>query len=87
LDDGGTLDLQDIFNEGQLSRGDAAYYLVALLELAKQKAIDLKQDSAFGNIQVVRANNAAEVHLDDLDEQFDRHGDEMEPEVESLLEE
>jgi segregation and condensation protein A len=83
---GSRLSLQEVFAEGEVHRGDAAYYLVALLELAKQKAIDLHQEGTFGDILVSRSSPQAEVRLDQLDESFDHHAAEMEEEVGDLLE-
>jgi len=87
LEHGASLDLGDVFKSEKLNRGDAAYYLVALLELAKQKAIDIHQDEAFGRISVSRVAAAVNVNLDDLDEGFEQKSEELEPEIESLLEE
>jgi len=86
IESGGKLSLKEVFTQEQTFREDAAYYLVALLELAKQKAIDLEQEDSFGDILVSRSSEDAEVHLDELDEGFDHHADEMEQEVGDLLE-
>lgn len=53
-------------------RGDAAYTLVALLELAKQQQVDLTQERPFGDVQVSRVDGAGALALDALDESFDR---------------
>lgn len=87
LSEGATLELSDVFSEKDLTRTDAAYYLVALLELAKQEAIDLRQDKPFGSVHVQRAADVEDVRTDHLDEEFDQRVDELEPELESLLEE
>ncbi len=69
------------------TREDAAFYLVALLELAKQRAVDLEQERPFGEVRVRRAAPDAEVDLDLLDEQFEaREEDEAGEELEELLE-
>ncbi|MBT3340689.1 MAG: segregation/condensation protein A [Planctomycetes bacterium] len=67
------------------SRGDAAYYLVALLELAKQQAVDLKQDSAFDDV-VIRRVAGRDVVLEEIDEGFDENPGDLEPEIGDLLE-
>ncbi len=67
------------------SRGDAAYYLVALLELAKQQAIDLKQDGAFDDV-VIRRVAGRDVVLEEIDEGFDDNPGDLEPEIGDLLE-
>ncbi|MBL7008742.1 MAG: segregation/condensation protein A [Planctomycetes bacterium] len=87
IEGGGKLSLREVFTQEQTFREDAAYYLVALLELAKQQAIDLEQTDTFGDILVSRSSQQVEIHLEELDEGFDRHADEMEPEVGDLLEE
>ncbi|MDA1259289.1 MAG: segregation/condensation protein A [Planctomycetota bacterium] len=53
-------------------RGDAAYTLVALLELAKQQQIDVHQEQPFGDFEVRRVDGASALALDDLDRSFDR---------------
>jgi segregation and condensation protein A len=67
-------------------RGDAAYTLVALLELAKQQQVDLTQEQPFGDVQVRRVDGAGALALDALDESFDRPELSAEPEVVDLLE-
>ena len=67
------------------SRGDAAYDLVALLELAKQQAVDLKQDSAFDDV-VIRRVAGRDVVLEEIDEGFDENPGDLEPEIGDLLE-
>lgn len=52
-------------------RGDAAYTLVALLELAKQQQVDLSQDAPFGDVRVRRVEGAGALALDALDQSFD----------------
>lgn len=52
-------------------RGDAAYTLVALLELAKQQQVDLAQERPFGDVQVRRVEGAGALALDALDQSFD----------------
>ena len=86
IESGGKLSLHEVFTQEQTFRSDAAYYLVALLELAKQKAIDLEQADSFSDILVSRSSEDAEIHLEELDQEFDHHADEMEQEVGDLLE-
>ena len=87
LEHGASLDLDDVFQAEEINRGDASYYLVALLEMAKQKAIDIHQEHAFGRIIVQRSAAAADIRLEDLDAGFDLNIEELEPELASLLEE
>ncbi len=56
----------------QAHRGDAAYTLVALLELAKQQQVDLRQDVPFSDVEVRRVDGAGALALDALDHEFDR---------------
>lgn len=66
-------------------RGDAAYTLVALLELAKQQQVDLHQDAPFSDVQVRRTEGAGALALEQLDEAFDLPEPGIEVEVEELL--
>ena len=74
--------LQD--NRG-LVRGDAVYYLVALLELAKQQQVDLSQSAPFGDIEVVWQEGAGDLNLDDVDDDFSSGPESGEREVDELL--
>lgn len=64
---------------------DVAYYLVALLELAKQRAVDLRQDEPFADVLVQRVPGRTELNLGGLDQAFDDNPAELEPELEDLL--
>jgi len=77
--------LHTILAEENVPRGDAAYYLVALLELAKQQQVDIKQDAPFADVLVSRRANAGVLHLEDIDETFDRQHEEYDPELGELL--
>lgn len=66
-------------------RGDAAYTLVALLELAKQQQVDLQQDAPFSDVQVRRIDGARALALEELDGAFDQPEPGIEDEVEELL--
>lgn len=66
-------------------RGDAAYTLVALLELAKQQQVDLQQDAPFSDVQVRRVDGAGALALEELDGAFDLPEPGIEDEVEELL--
>lgn len=66
---------------------EAAYYLVALLELAKQHAVDLSQEEPFGNVLVRRSAGSAQVNLDEVDEAYGEGRDEGEQEMDELLSE
>lgn len=66
-------------------RGDAAYALVALLELAKQQQIDVRQDQPFSDFEVRRVDGASALALDDLDSSFDRPELSGEPELGELV--
>ncbi len=81
----GELSLREVFRRPGVTRGDAAYYLVALLELARQQAIDLEQVGGGEDIRIRRVSEAAEVHFDQLDQSFDHHPLDPEPEVEELF--
>jgi len=65
-------------------REEAVCYLVALLELARQRAVTLSQEEPFGDIHV-RRTVAADVDLGQLDEGFDEGLEEIRPELEDLL--
>jgi len=77
--------LRAILKEDGISRGDAAYYLVALLELAKQQQIDIKQEAPFADVLVRHRAEAGVLHLEDIDESFDRQHDEFDPELGELI--
>ncbi|HEX9793351.1 MAG TPA: segregation/condensation protein A [Planctomycetota bacterium] len=77
--------LSQLLEDKGVRREDAAFYLVAFLELAKQRAIDLRQDVPFGDVTIRRSGETFEVNLEQLDESFDEHGPESEPEVGELL--
>ena len=77
--------LQTLLKEGGPSRGNAAYYLVALLELAKQQQVDLLQAEAFRDIHIHRSSEKIVFDLDAIDDQFDEDPGQLEPEVEELL--
>ncbi|MHC4379477.1 MAG: segregation and condensation protein A [Planctomycetota bacterium] len=77
--------LRDILTEENVVRGDAAYYLVALLELAKQQQVDIKQDEPFADVFINYRSEAGVLHLEDIDETFDRQHEEYDPEVGELL--
>jgi len=72
--------------EGKKGRADASFYLVALLELAKQQQVDLAQAKAFADIHVHRTQSQPGFDLDEIDSSFDGQLEELEPEVEELLE-
>ncbi len=74
-----------LMHELQAHRGDAAYTLVALLELAKQQQVDVRQEHPFGEVEVRRVEGAAALALDDLDRSFDRPELSGEPEVGELV--
>jgi segregation and condensation protein A len=77
--------LRTILQEDGISRGDAAYYLVALLELAKQQQIDIKQEAPFADVLVKHRAEAGVLHLEDIDETFDRQHDDFDPELGELI--
>lgn len=77
--------LRDILVEENVVRGDAAYYLVALLELAKQQQVDIKQDEPFADVFINYRSEAGVLHLEDIDETFDRQHEEYDPELGELL--
>lgn len=66
-------------------RGDAAYTLVALLELAKQQQVDLAQEAPFSDVRVRRVEGAGALALEDLDAAFDPPDAGVEAEVEELV--
>jgi segregation and condensation protein A len=78
--------LRGILREAETPRpGDAAYYLVALLELAKQQQVDLSQDRPFADVLVQRVEGAGELHLEDLDADFDKDFAQHDSEVDELI--
>lgn len=68
-------------------RSEAAYYLVALLELAKQRTVNLEQAEPFGDISVIRRDDGRELELDKLDRTFAavEHGGTSDTEIGDLL--
>lgn len=82
-----TLSLGTLLAGGPVYREDAASYLVALLELARQRAVDLEQREPFGDILVRRSGERREVDLELLDPAFDEHGPPEDAEVGELLDE
>ncbi len=78
--------LLTLLRDGNHGRSDAAYYLVALLELAKQQQVDLKQRDFFDDIHVHRSESNELFNLDAIDEQFDEDPTAGEAEVGELLE-
>lgn len=78
--------LRQVLAESQDRKpGDAAYYLVALLELAKQQQVDLTQERPFADVLVDRVEGAGELHLEDLDADFDRDAASHEQELDELI--
>ena len=77
--------LLTLLRDGNHGRADAAYYLVALLELAKQQQVDLKQRDFFDDIHVHRSEGNELFNLDAIDEQFDEDPSAGEAEVGELL--
>jgi len=77
--------LRAILVEENVPRADAAYYLVALLELAKQQQVDIKQEAPFADVLVSHRAEAGVLHLEDIDETFDRQHEEYDPEIGELL--
>lgn len=73
--------LQDL----RARRDDAAYALVALLELAKQQQVDLAQAEPFSDVEVRRREGAGALALEELDAAFDQREAAPEPEVEELV--
>lgn len=66
-------------------RADAAYYLVALLELARQHAVDLKQETPFGDIEIRRSRERGEVDLGAVEQDFPQPDAGHEAEIDELL--
>lgn len=77
--------LLTLLREGNHGRSDAAYYLVALLELAKQQQVNLHQRDSFDDIHVERRESQELFNLDAIDAQFDEDPSAAEPEVDELL--
>jgi segregation and condensation protein A len=77
--------LRTLIEQGNTPKSDTAYYLVALLELAKQQQINIKQDSAFTDIVIKRCGDSKVLQLEDIDDDFDRQHDNFNPEVGELL--
>ncbi|KAA3611588.1 MAG: segregation/condensation protein A [Planctomycetota bacterium] len=61
---------------GKGTRAEAAYYLVAVLELAKQHAVDISQTEPFGDVAIRRVSKDVQVNLEEVDADFEQ------PEVE-----
>ena len=83
----GETTLRTLLEQDKISKPDTVYYLVALLELAKQQQINIKQDSAFADIVVKHIGENKMLQLEDIDDSFDRQHDEFNPEVGELLDE
>jgi segregation and condensation protein A len=83
----GETTLRTLLEQDKTSKPDTVYYLVALLELAKQQQINIKQDSAFADIVVKHIGENKMLQLEDIDDSFDRQHDEFNPEVGELLDE
>ncbi|MDP6962687.1 MAG: ScpA family protein [Planctomycetota bacterium] len=81
----GETSLKTLLAQEKTQKSDAAYYLVAMLELAKQQQIDIKQESAFADILVKHIGEGKLLQLDDIDDDFDRQHNEFNPEVGELL--
>lgn len=64
------LTLRQILARAGMLREDAAYYVVALLELARQHAVDLRQERPFGDIEVRRSSEGREVDLVAVERDF-----------------
>ncbi|MBC8369897.1 MAG: segregation/condensation protein A [Planctomycetes bacterium] len=79
--------LRALIEQDQTPKSDTAYYLVALLELAKQQQINIHQESAFTDILIKHCGADKVLQLEDIDNDFDRQHDNFNPEVEELLDE
>jgi chromatin segregation and condensation protein Rec8/ScpA/Scc1 (kleisin family) len=79
--------LRTLIEQDKTPKSDIAYYLVALLELAKQQQINIKQDSSFSDIVIKHCGDGKVLQLEDIDEGFDRQHDSFNPEVGELLDE
>jgi segregation and condensation protein A len=77
--------LLTLLKDGNHGRSDAAFYFVALLELAKQQQINLKQRDFYDDIHVQRLESTGFFNLDSIDDQFDEDQESSEPEVDELL--
>jgi len=76
---------RELLREQAAERGDAAYFLVALLELAKQQQVDLEQTEPFADVTVRRLQDAGILHLEDVDASFDQQASQVDAEVEELI--
>lgn len=76
---------RELLREQEAGSGDAAYFLVALLELAKQQQVDLEQTQPFADVTVKRVQGAGVLQLEDIDDDFDRQESQGDPEVEELI--
>jgi segregation and condensation protein A len=85
LQDVAATSYHELLREQKAARGDAAYFLVALLELAKQQQVDLEQVSPFADVTVRRMQDAGALQLDNLDDDFDRQAAQADAEVEELI--
>lgn len=79
------LSLRQLLAQRGALRADAAYYLVALLELARQHAVDLSQETPFGDIEIRRSRERGGVDLGAVDQDFPQPLAESEPEIGELL--
>lgn len=79
--------LRALLEQDNTPQSDAAYYLVALLELAKQQQININQESAFADIVIKHCGDSKVLQLEDIDDDFDRQHDSFNPEVGELLDE
>ena len=78
--------LLTLLKDGNHGRTEAAFYFVALLELAKQQQVDLNQRDFYDDIHVKRMESPNTFfNLDNIDEQFDEASQSSEPEVNELL--
>jgi len=87
LQDVSETSLLTLLRDGNHGRSDAAYYLVALLELAKQQQVNLRQRDFFDDIHVARNESEEIFNLDAIDTQFDEDPTAVEPEIDELFEE
>lgn len=85
LQDVAATSYHELLREQKAARGDAAYFLVALLELAKQQQVDLEQTAPFADVTVRRMQDAGILQLDNLDDDFDRQAAQADAEVEELI--
>lgn len=67
VNDAGETTFLSLLKEESIKKQDMPYCLVALLELAKQQQVDIKQSSAFGEINVKYTASKASLNLNNLD--------------------